>query len=129
MIFWNIKNKILGILDEAYAFYLALVTCINDYRFALKAGITLPVCVKYENKRAYIIENKYKSFLVTLINTKYQDFVRVQLCKRQGKIVDGMMIPEPIAGAFLDIEIKKMYSFIEIFRIIGNEYISDSKQY
>ena len=86
-----------------------------------------PVSVKYENKCAHIIENKYKSFLVTLDDSGYNDMVRIQLCRRDGKIVDGMMMPEPIEGSYIEIDVRKIYSFIEVFRTIGNKASKKSK--
>ena len=116
----SIKDKLADIEIAIREFGLALKQCINDFRTASHIGVKYPVSVKYENKCAHIIENKYKSFLVTLNDSGYNDMVRIQLCRRDGKIVDGMMMPEPIEGSYVEIDVKKMYSFIEVFRKIGN---------
>ena len=47
--------------------------------------------------------------------------VRIQLCRRDGKIVDGMMMPEPIDGSSIDLDVKSIFKFIEVFRQIGND--------
>ena len=114
------KDKLADIEIAIREFGLALRQCINDFRISSRIGVKYPVSIKYENKCAHIIENKYKSFLVTLDDSGYNDMVRIQLCRRDGKIVDGMMIPEPIEGSYVEIDARKMYSFIEVFRKIGN---------
>ena len=116
----SIEDKLADIEVAIREFGLALKQCINDFRTASRIGVKYPVSVKYEDKCAHIIENKYKSFLVTLDDSGYNDMVRIQLCRREGKIVDGMMMPEPIEGSYVEIDVKKMYSFIEVFRKIGN---------
>ena len=116
----SMKDKLADIEIAIREFGLALRQCINDFRIASRIGVKYPVSIKYENKCAHIIENKYKSFLVTLDDSGYNDKIRIQLCRRDGKIVDGMMIPEPIEGSYVEIDARKMYSFIEVFRKIGN---------
>ena len=116
----SIEDKLADIEVAIREFGSALSKCINDFRTASRIGVKYPVSVKYENKCAHIIENKYKSFLVSLDDSGYNDMVRIQLCRRDGKIVDGMMMPEPIEGSYIEIDVKKMYSFIEVFRKIGN---------
>ena len=120
MNFVSIENKLADIEINIREFVSALKLCINDFRTASRIGAKYPVSVKYEDKCAHIIENKYKSFLVTLDDSGYNNMVRIQLCRRDGKIVDGMMMPEPIEGSYIEIDVKKMYSFIEVFRKIGN---------
>ena len=115
----SIEDKLADIEIAIREFCLALKQCINDFRTASRIGVKYPVSVKYENKCAHIIENKYKSFLVTLDDSGYNDMVRIQLCRRDGKIVDGMMMPEPIEGSYVEIDVKSMYTFIELFRKIG----------
>ena len=116
-----IEDKLADIEIAIREFGSALSKCINDFRIASRIGVKYPVSVKYENKCAHIIENKYKSFLVTLDDSGYNDMVRIQLCRRDGKIVDGMMMPEPIDGCFVDLEVKSIFKFIEVFRQIGND--------
>ena len=89
----TIEYKLADIEIAIREFGLALKQCINDFRTASRIGVKYPVYVKYENKCAHIIENKYKSFLVTLDDSGYNDMVIIQLCRRDGKIVDGMMMP------------------------------------
>ena len=117
----SIEDKLADIEIAIREFGLALKQCINDFRTASRIGVKYPVSVKYENKCAHIIENKYKSFLVTLDDSGYNDKIRIQVCRRDGKIVDGMMIPKPIDGSFIDIDIKSIFRFIDVFRQIGND--------
>ena len=35
---------------------------------------------------------------------------------KNGKIVDGMMMPDPIDGSYIEIDAKKIFSFIEVFK-------------
>ena len=115
----SIEDKLADIEVAIREFGLALKQCINDFRTASRIGAKYPVSVKYEDKCAHIIENKYKSFLVTLDDSGYNDMIRIQLCRRDGKIVDGMMMPEPIEGSYIEIDAKKIYFFIEVFRRIA----------
>ena len=116
-----IENKLADIEIAIREFGSALRQCINDFRIASRIGVKYPVSVKYENKCAHIIENKYKSFLVSLDESGYNDMVRIQLCRRDGKIVDGMMMPEPIEGSYIEIDTKKIFYFVEAFRKIGKD--------
>ena len=117
----SIENKLADIEIAIREFGLALKHCINDFRTASRIGVKYPVSVKYENKCAHIIESKYKSFLVTLDDSGYQDMIRIQLCRRDGKIVDGIMMPEPIEGSYIDIDARKIFAFINVFRSIGKD--------
>ena len=122
MNFVSIENKLADIEINIREFVSALKLCINDFRIASRIGVKYPVSIKYEKKCAHIIENKYKSFLVTLDDSGYNDIVRIQLCRRDGKIVNGMMMPEPIDGSSIELNIKSIFKFIEIFRKIGEDY-------
>ena len=115
----SIEDKLADVEIAIREFGLALKQCINDFRTASRIGVKYPVYVKYENKCAHIIEDKYKSFLVTLDDSGYNDMVRIQLCRRDGKIADGMMMPEPIEGSYIEIDIRKIYSFIEVFIVLS----------
>ena len=115
----SIEDKLADIELFIRELGLALKQCINDFRTASRIGVKYPVSVKYEDKCAHIIENKYKSFLVTLDDSGYNDMVRIQLCRRDGKIVDGVMMPEPIEESYIEIDARQIYSFIEVFRKIG----------
>lgn len=117
----SIEDKLADIEIAIREFGLALNQCIKDFRTAYRIGVKYPVYVKYENKCAHIIENKYKSFLVTLNDSGYNDMVRIQLCRRDGKIVDGIMMPEPIDGCSIDLDVKSIFKFIEVFRQIGED--------
>jgi len=116
-----IKDKLADIEIAIREFSSALRECISDFRTASRIGVKYPVSIKYENKCAHIIENKYKSFLVTLDDSGYNDKIRIQLCRRDGKIVDGVMMPEPIEKSYIEIDVRKIYSFIDVFRTIGNK--------
>ena len=115
----SIEDKLADIEIVIREFVSAFRQCINDFRIASRIGVKYPVSIKYENKCAHIIENKYKSFLVTLDDSGYNDMVRIQLCRRDGKIVDGIMMPEPIEGSYIEIDARNIYSFIDVFRKIG----------
>ena len=115
----SIENKLADIELAIREFVSALRQCINDFRIASRIGVKYPVFIKYQNKCAHIIENKYKSLLVTLDDSGYNDMVRIQLCRRDGKIVDGIMMPEPIEGSYIEIDARNIYSFIDVFRKIG----------
>ena len=117
----SIKEKIADIDIAIRMFVSALRECIRDYKIASKLGVNYPGFIKYENKHAHIIENKYKSFLVTLDDSGYNDMVRIQLCRRDGKIVDGVMMPEPIEGSCIEIDVRKIYYFIDVFRTVGKK--------
>ena len=117
----SMKDKLADIEIAIREFGLALRQCINDFRISSRIGVKYPVSIKYENKCAHIIENKYKSFLVTLDDSGYNDKIRIQVCRRDGNIVDGMMMPKPIDGRFIDIDIKSIFRFIDVFRKIGND--------
>ena len=95
----SIKDKLADIEIAIREFGSALRQCINDFRIASRLGVKYPVSIKYDDNCAHIIENKYKSFLVTLDKSGYNDKIRVQLCRRDGKIIDGKMMPEPIKGS------------------------------
>ena len=73
MNFVTIENKLADIEIAIREFGSALSKCINDFRTASRIGVKYPASVKYENKCAHIIENKYKSFLVTLDDSGYND--------------------------------------------------------
>ena len=118
---FSIEDKLVDIEITIREFGLALKKCINDFRTASRIGVKYPVYVKYEDKCAHIIENKYKSFLVTLDDSGYNDMVRIQLCRRDGKIVDGLMMPKPIDGCSIDLDVKSIFKFIEVFRQIGED--------
>jgi len=119
MIVTLIKDKLADIEIAFRSFISAFIKCINDFRTASRIGAEYPVSIKYQNKYSHIIENKYKSFLITLDDSGYNDIIRIQLCRRDGKIVDGVMMPEPIKGSNIDIDAKNIYYFIEVFRKIG----------
>ena len=123
----SMKDKLANIEIAIREFGLALRQCINDFRISSRIGVKYPVSIKYENKCAHIIENKYKSFLVTLDDSGYNDMVRIQLCRRDGKIVDGVMMPEPIEGSYIEIDVREIYSFIDVFRTIGKKVSKKSK--
>ena len=118
----SLENKLADIELAIREFVSALRQCINDFRIASRIGVKYPVSIKYENKCAHIIESKYKSFLVTLDDSGYNDMVQIQLCRRDGKIVDGLMMPEPIDGSSVELDVKSIFKFIEIFRKIGDDY-------
>ena len=117
----SIEDKLADIEIAIREFGSALRQCINDFRIASRLGVKYPVSIKYDDNCAHIIENKYKSFLVTLDDSGYNDMVRIQLCRRDGKIVDGVMMPEPIDGCSIDLDVKSIFKFIEVFRQIGND--------
>ena len=115
----SIKDKLADIEIAIREFGSALRQCINDFRIASRLGVKYPVSIKYDDNCAHIIENKYKSFLVTLDKSGYDDKIRVQLCRRDGKIIDGKMMPDPIKGSYIELEVRSIFKFIEVFRQFG----------
>ena len=115
----SIENKLADIEIAIRKFGSALKQGINDFRIASRLGVKYPVSIKYENNCAHIIENKYKSFLITLDKSGYNNKIIVQLCRRDGKIIDGKMMPEPIKGSYIELDVRSIFKFIEVFRQFG----------
>ena len=114
------KNELVEKIEN---FCFGLKNYIRDIKIAKGANLFFPSLIKLKNNKQYITENKYKSFLVTFEDSKrYSPKIIIQECKRQGKIVDGIMIPEPIKDRIIEIDVKSLYSFIDIFRSIGYKH-------
>ena len=76
---------------------------------------------------AYIAESKYKSQLLKLIEENGNSYLVIQECKREGKIINGVMMPEPIQGRYLKIDIRNSFQFIEAFRRAEYLYAKSNK--
>ena len=114
------KNEL---VNKIKIFCFGLKSYIRDIKIAKGANLFFPSQIKLKNNKQYITENKYKSFLVTFEESKqYSPKIIIQECKRQGKIIDGKMIPEPIDNRSIEIDVKSLYSFIDIFRKVGYKY-------
>ena len=106
--------------DKIENFCFGLKSYIRDVKIAKGANLFFTSSIKLKNNKQFITENKYKSFLVTFEDSKrYSPKIIIQECRRQGKIIDGKMIPEPIDNRIIQIDVKSLYSFIDIFRSIG----------
>lgn len=120
MIIKSLISRTNELVDKIENFCFGLKSYIRDVKIAKGANLFFPSLIKLKNNKQYITENKYKSFLVTFEDSKrYSPKIIIQECKRQGKIVDGIMIPEPIKDRIIEIDVKSLYSFVEIFRKVG----------
>ena len=114
------KNELVEKIENIF---IGLKSYIRDVKIAKGANLFFPSQIKLKNNKQYITENKYKSFLVTFEDSKqYSPKIIIQECKRQGRIIDGKMIPEPIDNRSIEIDVKSLYSFIDIFRKVGYKY-------
>ncbi len=114
------KNELVNKIEN---FFYGLKSYIRDIKIAKGANLFFPSLIKLKNNKQYITENKYKSFLVIIEDSKQSSpKIIIQECKRQGKIIDGKMIPEPINNRSIEIDVKSLYSFIDIFRRVGYEH-------
>ena len=114
------KNELVEKIEN---FCFGLKNYIRDIKIAKRANLFFPSLIKLKNNKQFITENKYKSFLLKFEDSeRYSPKIIIQECKRQGKIIDGKMIPEPIKDRIIEIDVKSLYSFIEIFRKVGYNY-------
>ena len=111
------KIKRLAIIAQSLCY--ALKVYIIDKR--IESEINSPIKLKsgFIETIAYITESKYKSQLITMVEENGRVFLIIQECKREGKIINGIMKPEPIHGRYLKIDAKNLYHFIEAFRKSG----------
>ena len=119
MIIKSLISRKIRLVDKVENFCIGLKSYIRDVKTAKGANLFFPCAIKLKNNKQYITENKYKSFLVIFEDSKQQSKIIIQECRRQGKIIDGKMIPEPIDNRIIEIDVKSLYSFIDIFRKIG----------
>tara|TARA_Y100000591_G_scaffold152072_1_gene130811 strand:- start:205 stop:591 length:387 start_codon:yes stop_codon:yes gene_type:complete len=111
------------LVDKIENFCFGLKSYIRDVKIAKGANLFFPSLIKLKDNKQFITENKYKSFLVTFEDSKrYSSKIIIQECRRQGKIINGKMVPEPIKDRIIEIDIKSLYTFIDIFRRVGYNY-------
>ena len=123
MIIKSLFSRKIELVDKVENFCIGIKSYIRDIKIAKGANLFFPSQIRLKNNKQFITENKYKSFLVTFEDSKrYSPKIIIQECKRQGKIINGKMIPEPIKNRIIDIEVKSLYSFIDIFRKIGHKH-------
>ena len=123
MIIKSLLSRINELVDEIENFCFGLKSYIRDIKIAKGANLYFPLLIKLKDNKQFITENKYKSFLVKFEDSKrYSPKIIIQECKRQGKIINGKMIPEPIKGRFIEIDVKSLYTFIDIFRKVGHKH-------
>ena len=123
MILKSLINRKNELVDKIENFCFGLKSYIRDVKIAKGANLLFPPQIKLRNNEQYITENKYKSFLVTFEESKrYSPKIIIQECKMQGKIIDGKMIPEPIRNRKIEIDVKSLYSFIDIFRKVSYKH-------
>ena len=118
----NVKNCLRVVYELKYL-CLGLKNYIRDIKIAESINQPYPSKIKIKNGKVFLTENKYKSLQITLIESnRYPSKIRIQECRRQGKIIDGVMIPEPIKNAYIDIDIKLIYPLIHVFRLAGKYF-------
>ena len=123
MILKSLMKRKNELVDKVEFFFFGLKSYIRDVKIAKGANLFFPSQIKLKNNKQYITENKYKSFLVTFEDSKqYSPKIIIQECKRQGRIIDGKMIPEPINNRSIEIDVKSLYSFVDIFRTVGYKH-------
>ena len=113
-------SRKIELVDKVENFFIGIKSYIRDIKIAKGANLFFPSQIRLKNNKQFITENKYKSFLVRFEDSKrYSPKIIIQECRRQGKIINGKMIPEPIDNRIIEIDVKSLYSFIDIFRKIG----------
>ena len=123
-----IKLKIKKITIIVKNLCFALKVIIKDKKIESVFNSKMRPKSRLNDKIAYITENKYKSQLITLVEECGRLYLIIQECKREGKIVKGVMIPEPIKGRYLKIDIRNSFQFVEAFRKAGYLYAKSIKQ-
>ena len=120
MIIKSLFSRKIELVDKVENFCIGIKSYIRDIKIAKGANLFFPSQIRLKNNKQFITQNKYKSFLVRFEDSKRNSpKIIIQECRRQGKIINGKMIPEPIDNRIIEIDVKSLYSFIDIFRKIG----------
>ena len=116
-------SRKIELVDKVENFFIGIKSYIIDIKIAKGANSFFPSQIRLKNNKQFITENKYKSFLVRFEDSKrYSPKIIIQECRRQGKIINGKMIPEPIDNRIIEIDVKSLYSFIDVFRRVGYKH-------
>ena len=123
MIIKSLFSRKIELVDKVENFCIGIKSYIRDIKIAKGANLFFPSQIRLKNNKQFITENKYKSFLVRFEDYKrYSPKIIIQECRRQGKIINGKMVPEPIKDRIIEIDVKSLYAFIDIFRKVGYNY-------
>ena len=122
-----IKSKIkrVTIIVKNLCFVLKVIIKDKESESAIRSERMLRS--NFSETIAYIAESKYKSQMIKLIEENGNSYLVIQECRREGKIINGVMIPEPIQGRYLKIDIRNSFQFIEAFRKAGYMYAKSIK--
>ena len=115
------KIKRVAIIAKNLCFALKVI--IKDKKIESKMNSPRKLRSGFIETIAYITESKYKSQLITMVEEHGRVFLVIQECKREGKIINGIMTPESIHGRYLKLDIRNSYQFIEAFRKAGGLYV------
>ena len=122
-----IKSKIRRLTIILKDLFFALKVISKDKEIESAIDYPRKLRLGFSETIAYIAESKYKSQLIKLIEENGNSYLVIQECKREGKIINGVMIPEPIQGRYLKIDIRNSFQFIEAFRKAGYLYAKSNK--
>ena len=122
-----IKSKIKKVTIITKNLCFALKVIIKDKKIESEMNSPRKLRSGFIETIAYIAESKYKSQLIKLIEENGNSCLVIQECKREGKIINGVMMPEPIQGRYLKIDIRNSFQFIEAFRKAGYLYAKSNK--
>ena len=122
-----IKSKIKNVTIIAKNLCFALKVIIKDKKIESEINSPIKLRSGFIETIAYITESKYKSQLITMVEENGRVFLIIQECKREGKIIKGIMKPGPIQGRYLKLDIRNSFQFIEAFRKAGYLYAKSNK--
>ena len=123
----KIIERIKNIRYEVFNMCYALKTYIRDRKIYVEMNSKIYPKKGLNEKLGYICENKYKSQILTLTEEYGRLYIIIQECKREGKIIDGRMVPEPIENSYLKIDARNSFYYIEAFRKAGLRYSKSIK--
>ena len=123
----KIVDEIKNVSNMVFNICYALKTYIRDRKIYFAMNSKIYPRKGLNEKLGYICENKYKSQILTLTEEYGRLYVIIQECKREGKIIDGRMIPEPIENSYLKIDARNSFYYIEAFRKAGLRYTKSIK--
>ena len=114
-----IKSKIKKVTIITKNLCFALKVIIKDKKIESEMNSPRKLRSGFIETIAYITESKYKSQLITMVEENGRVFLIIQECKREGKIINGIMKPEPIERRYLKIDARNSFHFIKVFRDAG----------
>lgn len=105
----------------------AIKTYIRDRKIYAEMNSKIYSRKRLNEKLGYVCENKYKSQILTLNEEYGKLYIIIQECKREGKIIDGHILPEPIENRYLKIDARNSFYYIKAFRKAGLRYAKSIK--